>query len=180
MKLLLRSLPAVTWIVALSCGVLVRTLLRHASETVLVPLVSLPKHSQGDIVSDVTGLVIVIGWALVSLLIVEPTKALAARSEVSHRYAFPALVLYQIILFGDTIRAHAFDWWKWMLSLVGATTLTPANEMHEVAGFHFPWISLCAAVAATVLVFQPPLPPRPASAVRADVRTHPRNSSQFG
>lgn len=88
------------------------------------------------------------------VLIVEPAKlAVPSFAARNPRRTYCLLVVYQIILFGDTIKAHAFDWWKWLLSLVGAATLTPATSIYEVAGFRFPWISGVVALATRCVLF---------------------------
>ena len=155
MRTLLSSLPLLAWVMSLSFTLWIRAILDLVDATLLVPLVSLPRSSQGDVVSDVTGFVLVIAWALICLLLVEPTKWAAARSaKGSWRLLYLMLVAYQVVLLGDSIRSQTFDWWKWLLSLVGAATLTPANEFYMVAGFRFPWLSLGMALASGFLVFQ--------------------------
>lgn len=154
MRALLSLLPSIAWLVSLSFSLWVRALLNGAGATVLVPLVSLPPESQGDVVSDVTGFAIVVGWALGCVLLVEPAKLAAARLATRFQLrTYGLLVSYQIILFADTIRSQTFDWWKWLLSLVGAVTLSPAASMYEVGGFHFPWLSCVVAAVAGLIVF---------------------------
>ena len=152
MKTLLASLPLCAWAVSLSLVLWVRSFLSLAGATILVPLVSVPRSEQGDVVSDVTGFALVVAWGLLCMLLVEPAKAGTASFLGRRRGAlYSLLLLYQVILLGDTVRTHAFDWWKWLLSLVGAATLAASSEMRDIAGFHFPWLSCAGAVAVGIL-----------------------------
>jgi hypothetical protein len=92
-------------------------------------------------------------WGLVCALLVEPTKA-AAHGVRARAAVYALLVVYQIVLVGDTIRAHAFDWWRWVLWLAGLITLPTFSIDQDVASFHFPWISCASAIAAAVAVFR--------------------------
>lgn len=153
MRTLASLLPVFAWLLSVSLNLWLRSLLNAVGGTVLVPLVSVSDPAGRDVVSDVTGFALVVVWGLVCALLIEPTKA-AAHAGRRPIAVYSLLVACQIVLFGDTIRAHAFDWWRWLLSLTGAVTLPTFPEAQDMPGFHFPWISCAMAVATAVAVFR--------------------------
>lgn len=153
MRKLLASLPVLAWLVSASLNLCLRSLLNAAGATVLVPLVSVADRAGRDVVSDVTGFAVVFAWGLVSALLIEPTKA-AAHAARRSTALYSLLVAYQFVLFADTIRAHAFDWWRWLLSLTGIVVLPAFPGVQDVPSFHFPWMSCVVAVATAIAVFR--------------------------
>jgi hypothetical protein len=153
MRMLLASLPVLGWLISVSLNLWLRSILNAAGATVLVPIISVSDRAGRDVVSDVTGFAVVVGWGLGCALLVEPTKA-AVHSARRRVALYALLVGYQIVLFGDTIRAHAFDWWRWLLSLTGIATLPMFPTEQDAASFHFPWLSCALAVATAIAVFR--------------------------
>jgi hypothetical protein len=136
------ALPLAAWLGSTTLFVAAPFLRQHLSANATLPLVSLA-DSGGDVVSSVEGLVIVLIWAFLSALIVEPAKFVSLVYFARRGGAVYLLLLfYQIILIADTVHAHAIDWWIWLLSLVKIGHRLTSREIHPVLSSRFPWVSL--------------------------------------
>jgi hypothetical protein len=100
-----------------------------------------------DVVSNVEALVIVVIWAFVCLLIVEPSKCVALSSFGRYGAAvYLFLLIYRIVLVADMVHAHAIDWWIWLLSLVNLDHRVTSHEIHPSFDSTFPWLSLVTSL----------------------------------
>lgn len=148
-------LPLCAWLACLVLFVVAPSLRGLLDPQAQLPIVSIEDSSGGDVTSNVGGLVVVAAWALLAALLVEPAKAVSVKRPHGAMLYF-WLLMYQVILVADTIRAHTSDWWTWLLSLAGIGQLKDVNDVNSLAGSVFPWISFLAAVALLAFSFRKP------------------------
>jgi len=154
MSRILATVPLVGWLVGFLFRVVFRWFFGPVEPRLLIPLVSLPGSEAGDVVSDIRWLVVAAGWSLLAVLLVEAAKVvLVRRNQVHGTLVYVLLVAYQVILFVDLLRANAFDWWLWVLSLAGVYELRLVGNLDEIAGFRIPWISGVVALMTTAALF---------------------------
>ena len=150
MRQLFAFLPLVAWVWSLSLRLCASPILARIGHDILLPMVSAPRSSAGDVVSSVNGLMLVMGWATVAVVLIEPTKIAALRGK-GPRKAYFVILLTQACVYADTIRSHAFDWWLWLWAL-GPRDSDAVVTLDQISGFRFPWFSLIVATLSTALL----------------------------
>jgi hypothetical protein len=88
----------------------------------------------------------------VATLCVEPAKFLIRRANT---LLYVALIAYQFILGVDVLRGNAMDWWVWILSVMGLTSLGTGDWRNLTFPIASPWISLIGAITICAALVTP-------------------------
>jgi hypothetical protein len=113
-----------------------------------LPRVSVPDGRAGDFASTVPALFMALVVGVFCLLLVEVAKYGVFRLNSGRAYVL--LVGYQMALFVEILRAHAPDWWTWMLSWLGLIDLHKVSE--ETRLLPIPPLSISLALVAAALI----------------------------
>jgi hypothetical protein len=110
-----------------------------------LPRVSVPYTPGADVVSAVPDLFSALALAAACLLVAELAKAnLVVAVQRRIRLGLSAFVLYQITLFIDILRKHAWDWYGYILYFLRLTPLRYDQPRPEVLPLTSPWLSFLA------------------------------------
>lgn len=120
-----------------------------------LPSVARPFRADSDIVSIVPSLFRCLTLILVVLLLVELTKFVLASEQRLSRLPLASISLFQAVLAVDTLRAHAYDWFVYLLSFAGLLELRDDRlvGMGTLAAATVPWMSLPFLLVAIAVLW---------------------------
>lgn len=116
-----------------------------------VPYLLLPRGTQTDVVSSVSYFVWILGVAWLCCFPVELAKLLS-RSLPRPVCGYVSLVLFQLLVFADVLRTYAYDWWRYVLWILGIRDIHSTSWMITSVA-RLPWLTCVAAVAVTALLY---------------------------
>lgn len=118
-----------------------------------LPRVSVPYTPGADVVSGVPDLFSSLALAGMSILLAELAKMIflsRARSVICHGL----IVLYQVTLFIDALRGHAWDWYGYLLYFCRLITLSYDRPRPEPVPIPSPWLSLVLLFVCLIFCYR--------------------------
>jgi hypothetical protein len=134
-----------------------------------IPYLLLAQGTKTNVVSSVSYFVWILGVGVACCIPTEAGK-LIARASPRPVSAYIILLVFQGLLISDVLRTYAYDWWRYLLSLISVMRIDHLTWM-QTSVARVPWPSGLAAVCLTLLLYAlAALPTRRGTASEAEVR----------
>lgn len=117
-----------------------------------MPFLLTPRAAGGHVRSSVYYFVVILAAAAVSIAPIEISKfAMSRRSAL----LYVALVLQQLVTVADVVRANAWDWWMFLLSVAHVHELDSWSwtDGHPSLAGLWPWPSLMSGTCVALIIF---------------------------
>lgn len=146
--------PVVAWLFGYSL-LLADGALLGESRTPKLPSVAVPYDPKLDVVSFVPDLFLALSVAVACVLIVEIAKFTTSKLGTRSGTGYVVLLLFQVVLALDLVRAYAYDWFIYLLSFARLIDLSRRSGIIQDRWVPIPspWVSfIWLAVTMVALV----------------------------